>query len=29
MKPGLGIQINFDALEKFTGKRFDPLTVAE
>jgi len=24
MKPGLGIQINFDALEKFTGKRFDP-----
>jgi D-galactarolactone cycloisomerase len=28
MKPGLGIQINFDALEEYTGKSFDPKTVA-
>jgi hypothetical protein len=27
MKPGLGIQINFDALEEYTGKRFDPKTL--
>ena len=28
MKPGLGIQINFDALQKYAGKRFDPKTMA-
>jgi L-alanine-DL-glutamate epimerase-like enolase superfamily enzyme len=29
MKPGLGIQINFDALHKYTGKQFHPKTLAD